>query len=131
MLPVQPRCGGQGDEELAAVGVRPGVSHTQDACAGVLEGRVDLVFELLAVDGGAAAAGAGGVTRLGHEVGDDAVEDGIGIVAAADEGGKVIACLGGVGGVQLDGDGALDDERLAQALADVVRGRERILTTDV
>lgn len=36
---------------------------------------VDLVFELAAVDGFAAEAGAGGVARLDHEAGDHAVED--------------------------------------------------------
>jgi hypothetical protein len=44
---------------------------------------------------------------LDHEVGDDAVEDCGGVVAAADEGGEVGAGFGGVGGVELEGDGAL------------------------
>lgn len=54
----------------------------------------DLVLELLAVDGGAAAAGAGGVAGLDHEVGDDAVDEEVVIVAALGEGGEVLARLG-------------------------------------
>lgn len=73
----------------------------------MLEGWRDLVLELFAVDGAAAAAGAGGVAALDHEVGDDAVEDGVVEVAAAGERRKVFASLGGVVGVQLDGERAL------------------------
>lgn len=42
-----------------------------------------LVLEFVAVDGGAAAAGAGGVTALDHEGGDYAVEGGGVVVASA------------------------------------------------
>lgn len=107
MLAVEPGGRGEGDEELGAVGVGAGVGHGEDAGAGVLEARVDLVGELFAVDGGAAAAGAGGVAGLDHEVGDDAVDDGRVVVAALGEGDKVCAGLGGVGGVELEDDGAL------------------------
>lgn len=69
--------------------------------------RVDLVGEFVAVYGGAATSGARRVAALDHEVGDDAVEDGVGVVAALDEGGEVGAGLGGVGGVQFEGYGAL------------------------
>lgn len=54
-----------------------------------------LVIELVAVDGCAAAAGAGGIAALDHEGGDDAVEGGGVVVASAGEGGKVVACLRG------------------------------------
>ncbi len=57
---------------------------------------VDLVFELFAVDGAAAAAGAGGVAGLEHEVWDYAVEEDVVVVAALGEGGEVFAGLGGV-----------------------------------
>lgn len=107
MLPIQPGGGRERNKELAAIRVRPGIGHAEHAGAGVPQGRVDLVVELVAVDGGAAAAGAGGVAALDHEVGNDAVEDGGGVVAATDEGGEVVAGLGGVSGVELDGDGAL------------------------
>lgn len=59
----------------------------------MLKARVDLVFELVAVDGATAAAGAGGVAGLEHEVGDDAVEEDVVVVAALCEGGEVFACL--------------------------------------
>ena len=51
MLAVQPRRRCQRDEELAAVGVRPGIGHRQDARARVLELFLDFVLELLAEDG--------------------------------------------------------------------------------
>lgn len=107
MLPVEPRRRRKGDEELGAVGVGPRVGHAQDARAGMLQRGVNLVVELVAVDGGAAAPGARRVAALDHEVGDDAVEDGRGVVAALDEGGEVLGCPGGVRGVELEGDGAL------------------------
>lgn len=54
---------------------------------------VKFVFEFGAVDGGATAAGTGGVTALDHKVGDDAVEDDVVIFAGGGEGCKVFACL--------------------------------------
>ena len=59
----------------------------------MLQRRVDLVFEFVAVDGGAAAAGAGGVAGLEHEVGDDAMEEDVVIGAALGEGCEVPAGL--------------------------------------
>lgn len=60
---------------------------------------LDLVFKLVAVDGRAAAAGAGWVAALDHKVGDDAVEDCRVVVASAAEGCEVGAGLGRVVGV--------------------------------
>jgi hypothetical protein len=68
---------------LTAIRIRPCVCHTQDTCARVTQRRVEFVFELVAVDGGAAAAGAGGVAALDHEGGDYAVEGGCVVVASA------------------------------------------------
>ena len=62
----------------------------------MLQGRGDLVLELLAVDGLAASSSARWITRLDHEVRDDAVEDYAVVVAAAGEGLEVLACLCGV-----------------------------------
>ncbi|TFB00711.1 hypothetical protein CCMA1212_007152 [Trichoderma ghanense] len=107
VLPVEPGRGRERDEELRPVGVWPRVGHAEDARAGVLERRVDLVLELVAVDGGAAAAGARRVAALDHEVGDDAVEYRGVVVAALDEGGKVLGRFGGVLCVELEGDVAL------------------------
>lgn len=76
----------------------------------MLEGRVDLVGELVTVDGCAASSSASRITALDHEVGNDAVEDGAVVVAAADERREVVARLGRVGRVELEGEGALEVE---------------------
>ena len=59
----------------------------------MLQSRIDLIFELFAVDGSAAAAGTGRVAGLEHEVWDYAVEDDVVVVAALGEGGEVVAGL--------------------------------------
>lgn len=73
----------------------------------MLEGWGDFVLELFAVNRAAAAAGAGWIAALDHEVGNDAVEDCVVEVAAAGERSEVFACLWGVVGVQLHGERAL------------------------
>lgn len=93
MLLVQPRRWRQRDEKLAAIRIRPGVGHAQDAGASVSQRRVDFVFELFAVDGGPAASCAGGIAALDHEVGNDAVEDDVVVVSAAGERCEVYAGL--------------------------------------
>ena len=55
MTAVQPGCDDGGDEELATIGVRPGVGHAQHEWTAVLELEV-LVWEFLAVDGFTARA---------------------------------------------------------------------------
>ncbi len=59
----------------------------------MLQARIDLIFELFTVDGSTAAAGAGRIAGLQHEVWDDAVEDDVVVVAALGEGGEVGAGL--------------------------------------
>lgn len=66
---------------------------------------MDLVFELVAVYGCSAAAGAGWVTGLKHEVGDYAVEKKIVVVAAAGEGFEVFTGLRGVRSCSGEGEG--------------------------
>lgn len=70
---------------------------------------VNLVLELVAVDAAAAAAGAGRVAALDHEVLDDAVEDGAVVVAALGKLRKVLARLGRMLAVQLNHERALAD----------------------
>lgn len=93
MLPVQPRCRSQGDEKLAAIGVGSAIRHAQDPCARMFQCRADFILELFAVDRAAPSACAGGVAALDHEIGDDAVEDHVVVVAALCEGCKVLAGL--------------------------------------
>ena len=68
---------------------------------------IDAYRELVAVDGAAAAAGARRVSALYHEGRDDAVKDGVVVVAAFGELGEVVARLRRVGVVELDGDSTL------------------------
>ena len=56
---------------------------------------MDLVGEFLAEDGAAAAAGASGVAGLYHEVGDDAVDEDVVVVASGGESGEILAGLEG------------------------------------
>src|SRR5260370_21006140 len=74
VLAGEPAGVGDGDEELAAVGVGAGVGHGE--LAGLLEavfGALGFVGELVAR---AAHAGAFGIATLDHELWDDAMEDG-------------------------------------------------------
>ena len=69
--------------------------------------RVRVRFELgVFVDGGAAGAGACGVTALDDEVRVDAVEDCAGVVVVGAVLEEVAACVGGLGGEEGDLEGA-------------------------
>jgi len=109
VLAVQPGGLGSADEELAAVGSGSGVGHGHDSGSGVLEGEV-LVLELVSVDGLAAGSVVvGEVAALAHEVGDDAVEGGVGVAEALLAGAQSAEVLGGLGGhvgTQLNDDSA-------------------------
>lgn len=102
MLAVQVRSRGEADEELTAVCAGAAVGHGQDTSAGVLQRAVELVLELAAPDGLSTTAGAGGVTALQHEAGDDAVEDDAVVLAGVGEACKVLTCLRCVRLVQLE-----------------------------
>lgn len=95
------------DEELGAVGVRAGVSHRENARAGVLQGEV-LVLELVAVDRLATGAVVVlEVATLAHEVRDHAVEDRAFVaetLLAGAERAEVLARLRDDIGTQLDDD---------------------------
>jgi hypothetical protein len=80
-------------QELGAVGARARVGHAESALAVVPERRDELVLELAAVDGRAAAAGTGGVTALDHEALDNAVENDVVVLAGCGERGEVLAGL--------------------------------------
>src|SRR5690625_386129 len=71
---LQPRGGHRGDEELRTVGAWAGVGHGQFIWLVEVELWVEFVFELVA---GAANATAQRVAALDHEVGNDAVENGV------------------------------------------------------
>ena len=71
MLVVQPRCGGNREEKLAAVGAGSGVGHGELAGLVVLQRRMKFVGESIA---GATSAVATRAAALNHEIGDDAVE---------------------------------------------------------
>ena len=90
-----------GDEELAAVGAGAGVGHRERSDLVLVRIAFELVFEAIA---GAAAAGAGGVAALDHEVGDDAVEDGAVVEFVAGQEDEVVDGLGRFLGEQLADD---------------------------
>ena len=69
---LQPRGWHCGDEELATVGARSGVSHGKDERLVEVQLWVELVLELVARS---AHTGTSRVTALQHEVRDDSVED--------------------------------------------------------
>ena len=74
MLAIKVRRVAVRDEELGAVGVRPGIGHRQKAGSGVFDQEV-LILELCAVDRfSAGAVTVGEVASLHHEVVDDAME---------------------------------------------------------
>ena len=81
MLPIQPGGRGQSDKELASIRIRTIVSHTQDTRASMFQVGVDFICKLFAVDGATASTGSGRIACLEHEVGDDAVEDDVVVVA--------------------------------------------------
>ena len=90
---IQPRCWRKGDEELATVGVRPTVCHTQDPSSRMLQPSVNLVLEFLAVNRASSSAGAGRIASLDHKVGYNAVEDDVVVVASLRERGKIVTSL--------------------------------------
>lgn len=97
VLAVEPGAGDGGHEELGAVGVGAGVGHGQETGSGVLGLKV-LVGELGAVDGLASGSVVSGeVSTLQHELGDDSVEDGVGVTKALLAGAQSSEVLGGLG----------------------------------
>jgi hypothetical protein len=94
---VEPFGLGGTEEELRAVGTRTGVSHAENAWAGVLQSEV-FVSELGAVDGLATGAiVVSEIAALAHETGDDAVEAGAGkakALFASAESTEILSCLG-------------------------------------
>lgn len=75
-------CGHVGDEELASIGPWAGIGHGENTGAVVFEPSVDFVFKAVA---GSAAAGAGGIAALDHELLDDAMEGEAVVVTALRE----------------------------------------------
>src|SRR5690349_11000588 len=72
VLVVEPGRRGHSDEELAAVGIRPGIGHGQQAGFGVLQLGMKLIGELVART---AAARSFGAAALNHEIRYDAMKD--------------------------------------------------------
>lgn len=102
MLAVQPLGRRQRDEKLRPIRIGPRVGHRQDAGTAVLQIRMDFVGKLAAIDGGAAAPGAGRIAALDHEIADDAMEDGVVVVATSNQLGEIAARVRRVLPVQLD-----------------------------
>jgi hypothetical protein len=107
MFPIQPwrRC--QRDKELTPIGIRTTVRHTQNTSSSMLERGMNLIFELVTVDGASATTGASRVAGLDHEVRDDAMKDDTIVVTTFCKSGEVLAGFRSVIVVKFDGDGAL------------------------
>ena len=75
MLAIEPRRRCQRDKPLTTVGVGPAVGHAEHARPGMLQARVNLILKLVAVDGGASSTGAGWISTLQHEIGDDPMDE--------------------------------------------------------
>ena len=71
VLAIEPGCGDESQEELAAVGARSGIGHAEEAGAVVLDTGIELPVVLIA---GAAGPGPQRTAPLRHEVADDAME---------------------------------------------------------
>lgn len=74
VLPVKPGSRCQCDEELTSIRIRSAVCHAQNAGTGVLQPRMNLIFELFTKDRCAASASSGRIAALDHEVWDDPME---------------------------------------------------------
>src|SRR6202035_111235 len=98
---VEMRLGREGEEELAAAGVRAGERHA-DPPAGVAP-AIDLVADGVAR---AAEAVAAGIAALHHEVGNDAMEGEAVVEALAGEVEEVEAGQRRVGAVEAEGERA-------------------------
>ena len=68
---IKVRCGHVGDEELASIGPWTRIGHGENTGPIVFEPSVHFVFKAVA---GSAAACAGGIAALDHELLDDAME---------------------------------------------------------
>src|SRR4029077_8325882 len=99
------------NEELAAIGVRSGIGHRDEAAAvpAAIQRRVliDLVLEGSAPRAFTAGAIAGGVAPLDHETLDDAVERQAVVLAVLGEQPEILDGLRGVCREELDLDWAL------------------------
>src|SRR5690349_10270267 len=93
VLAIEPIGDDVGDEELAAVGIGSGVGHGEGADFMLIRIAPGLVLKFIA---GSAAAGAGGIAALDHEVGDHAMKHGAVVKAFAREEDEIVDSLGGV-----------------------------------
>lgn len=107
MFSIEPRGGGPGDKELAAVGVGATVCHGEFAFGVVGEFGAEFIFEGVTRATGAVSEGAAG---LDDEVADDAME--AQIVVKSNKG-KIYKVCYGEGGFfckEFDGDGSAGGE---------------------
>ena len=106
MLLVQPRRLLRRDEELAAVCIQARIRHAHRIRLIVLQ-RAKLVLEFAAPDRFAASAVAEGVATLDHEFANDAVEDGVVVIAVFGVGDEVLDGFGGGFGEEAEVDVAV------------------------
>lgn len=104
MFAIQPLSGGEGHEELAAIGVWSCIGHRKNPSPSELQVWMKFVFKLFPIDRCATATCPCWVTTLDHEVLDDPVEFGAVVVAPPSQLCKVLAGLWSMLPVQLQHD---------------------------
>ena len=92
VLVVQPGRRHGGDEELTAVGIWPGISHTDSEWLVVLE-CAEFILELSAPDTLTTGTISKRVSTLNHKLADDSVEDGIVVITSLRMGDEVLNSL--------------------------------------
>lgn len=107
MFSIEPRSRSKRNEELTSVCIGTTVRHAEYPSSGMFQGWLNLILKFLAVYRRSASTCACWIAALDHEIGNDAMEDDIVVVASLCEGCEVLAGFRSVFGVKFYGNNAL------------------------